>query len=81
MSIQGTVRSDGVPLAGAVVGTNLDGSTAVTDASGSFFLLTGTKASVRSYPYTIRVNRGGNVQSFGPWVWGDQPRNQVFDLE
>lgn len=81
VSIQGTVRSDGVPLAGAVVGTNLDGSTAVTDASGGFFLLTGTKASVRSYPYTIRVNRGGNVQSFGPWVWGDQPRNQVFDLE
>lgn len=80
VSIQGTVESGGVPVVGAVVGTSLDGQTAVTDASGSFFLLTGTAADMGSFPYTIRVTYGGNTESFGPGIWGSQPRDQFFEL-
>lgn len=80
VSIQGTVRRNGVPVAGAVVGTSLDGRTAVSDSLGRFFLITETAALMSSTPYTIHVTYGGNTLSFGPGVWGDQPRDQVFTL-
>ncbi len=30
--------------------------------------------------YTITVTSGGTPKNFGPWTWGDQPRNQTFEM-
>ena len=84
VAIQGTVwtnSSHSTPVAGAVVGTDLDGRTAVTDAAGRFFLETDTPANYAATPYTITVTSGSQAKSFGPGVWGDQPRGQQFDLQ
>lgn len=85
ITIQGTVWSDGsrtTPVAGATVGTDLDARTTVTDAAGRFFLETDTPTSEGSgaQDYTITVSKG--AQS-GSWqnVWGDQPREQHFELD
>ena len=84
VTIQGTVWTNSLhttPVAGAIVGTNLDGRTTVTDAAGKFFLETDTPAHFSSTPYTIIITRDGAPRSFGPGVWGDQPREQDFALE
>ena len=84
VTIQGTVWTDSAhatPLAGATVGTNLDGRTALTDGSGRFFLETDTKANYAATPYTITVTSGGQTKNFGPFTWGDQPREQHFNLD
>lgn len=83
ISIQGTVWADdshSTPVAGAVVGTSLDGQTTVTDAQGRFFLVTDTPSQGGMADYTITITSGALPRNYGPWNWGDQPRNQVFEL-
>lgn len=83
VSIQGTVWTDHsrtTPVAGAAVDTDLDGSSTTTDAAGRFFLETDTRGDFGSTPYTIRVTVGAQTTSFGPWTWGQQPRQQQFEL-
>lgn len=85
ITIQGTVWSNGsrtTPVAGAVVGTDLDARTAVTDAAGRFFLETDTPTNDDSggQAYTITVTTGSGTTGFGPRIWGDQPREQHFEL-
>jgi hypothetical protein len=84
VSIQGTVWTNNTrttPVAGATVGTNLDGRTTTTDAQGRFFLITDTPSMGGASNYTIRVTSGAQTKNFGPWAWGDQPRNQVFEMQ
>ena len=69
------------PVAGAVVGTSLDGQTTLTDAQGRFFLVTDTPAQNGGALYAITVSAGPQNRSFGPGNWGDQPRNQVFGMD
>ena len=69
MSIQGTVwtnSSHTTPVAGAVVGTSLDGQTTVTDAQGRFFLITGTPSQNGTASYTIHITIGALTRNFGP---------------
>ena len=83
VSIQGTVWANGshtTPVAGAVVGTTLDGQTAITDTNGRFFLETDTESSGGSANYTIMVSGTSGSRSFGPWNWGDQPREQNLEM-
>ena len=68
------------PIQGAVVGTSLDSSKAITDASGSFQLRTNTPAHYSNTPYTIVINAAGYQTGGGTWTWGDHPINQVFCL-
>ena len=84
VTIQGTVWTNSLrstPVAGATVGTSLDGRTTITDAAGKFFLETDTTGDFSSTPYTIIVTSGGAPKSFGPFPWGEQPREQNFELE
>lgn len=83
VAIQGTVWTNNThttPVSGAVVGTSLDGRTIVTDSAGRFFLETDTKSNYGSTPYTITVTSGLTTRNFGPWTWGDQPRDQTFEM-
>lgn len=83
VTIQGTVWTNSsrtTPVAGAVVGTTLDGRTVVTDTTGRFFLETDTLSNYGSTPYTVTVASGAQSKSFGPWTWGDQPREAVFEM-
>jgi hypothetical protein len=82
VTIQGTVWSDNThttPVSGAVVGTDLDTQTTVTDNSGCFFLETDTPTIGMSL-YTITVTTGETHKDFGPWSWGDQPREQSYEM-
>ena len=82
ITIQGTVWTDNsqtTPVVGAVVGTDLDGQTTVTDESGSFFLETDTPGAGGWLEYTITVTSGRTIKNF-VWVWGDQPRDQTFKM-
>lgn len=84
ITIQGTVWTDNshtTPVAGAVVGTSLDGQTTVTDVQGRFFLVTDTPSQGGVASYTITITSGALPRNFGPWIWGDQPREQVFELD
>jgi len=77
-SIQGTVWTDqtqSTPVAGAMVGTSMDGQTIITDNNGSFFLETDTPNG--SGVYTVSVTNGATQQDFGPFT-GDQPREQNY---
>lgn len=76
VSIEGTVVNANGPVAGAVVGTSLDGETATTDANGHFFLQTNTAANYSSTAYTITINNAFSQS----WVWGDHPMGQYFRL-
>lgn len=81
VSIGGTVWTDDTktePVAGAVVGTSLDGQTTITDTNGNFFLQTDTSGDYSSKPYTITIKIGSNTTSLGPHSWGDHPVNQDF---
>lgn len=82
VTIQGTVWANSahtIPAIGAVVGTSLDGRTTVTDSAGRFFLETDTQSSGNA-TYTIKVVWNALSKDFGPWLWGDQPREQQFDM-
>lgn len=84
VTIQGTVWANSLrstPVAGATVGTSLDGRTTVTDALGRFFLETDTPADFSATPYSIIVTNAAIPKFFGPGIWGDQPREQHFELE
>lgn len=84
VTIQGTVwtsPSRTVPAAGAVVGTSLDARTAVTDSQGRFFLEMVTPGADGSRQYTIQITAGAVSKAFGPWNWGDQPREQHFEMQ
>lgn len=84
ITIQGTVWTDNThttPVSGAVMGTSLDGRTTVTDSSGRFFLETDTKSNSGSSQYTITATSGLTNKDFGPWTWGDQPRDQTFEMD
>jgi hypothetical protein len=79
--IQGTVLTNlSAPLVGAVVSTDLDSQTTVTDEFGRFFLETDTPATDGQSSYTISVTKGALHKDFGPGVWGDQPRDQTFEM-
>ncbi len=81
VSLQGTVRnsSNSNPIAGAIVTTSLDGSQAVTDSNGNFFLQTGTIRSGMDQNYTVNVNKAGFNNYSQNANWGDRPRNlQIF---
>jgi len=83
VTIQGTVwtnSSHTTPAAAAVVGTSLDGRTTVADAQGRFFLVTDTPSQGGTTNYDIIITSGAQTKHFGPWNWGDQPRNQVFNM-
>ena len=81
VAIQGHVISPtGAPIAGAVVGTSLDGATAVTAADGSFFLITQTQNNNGSLVYTITVTKQGYQTYSSSGSWGDEPRNQTISL-
>lgn len=80
IAIQGTEWTNFMrttPVAGALVSTSLDGQSTVTDAQGAFFLVTDTPAQGGTANYTIQVNS----HAFGPYQWGDQPREQEFIVE
>lgn len=82
VSIQGTVWSNAsrlVPVAGAVVGTSLDGRSTVTDEAGRFFLETDADSWRTPGGYTITVNSAGRTWSF-PGTWGSMPRDQNLEL-
>jgi hypothetical protein len=82
ITIQGTVWTDSsrtTPVVGAVVGTDLDGQKTVTDESGSFFLETDSPGAGGWLEYTITVTSGRTIRNF-VWVWGDQPRDQTFEM-
>jgi hypothetical protein len=68
-------------MAEAVVSTGLDGQTTVTDGSGRFFLETDTPDVGGWLEYTITVTNGRTHKDFGPWAWGDQPRDQTFEMD
>jgi len=79
VAIQGRVMSSinpGQPVAGAIVGTSLDGRVAVTGPLGGFFLETDTRAYFAAEPYSITVTVGSQSKTYGPLLWGDQPRGQ-----
>lgn len=83
ITIQGTVWTDAshtTPVAGATVSTDLDGRTIVTDAAGGFFLETDTRSNFGWSQYTITVTNGGQAKAFGPHYWGDQPREQTYEM-
>ncbi len=80
IAIQGTVYAYSTPVAGAVVSTSLDAQTAITDSSGRFFLETDTPSYGGMNSYTITVISGETHKDFGPWQWGDQPREQTFEM-
>lgn len=83
ISIQGTVwtnTSRSTPAAGATVGTSLDGRTTTTDLQGRFFLITDTPSQNGMANYTITITHGAQTNQLGPWHWGDQPREQVFEM-
>ncbi len=83
ISIQGAVWTDAThttPVAGATVGTGLDGRTTLTDAQGRFFLITDTPSMGGFTDYTITITSGPQTKDFGPWNWGDRPREQVFEM-
>lgn len=86
VTIQGRVWADAahtIPAIGATISTNLDSHTTMTDSSGRFFLETDTTGDgAYSYtPYTIHISFESRTKNFGPTSWGDQPRNQVFDMQ
>ncbi|MFU8848287.1 MAG: hypothetical protein ACNA77_06170 [Opitutales bacterium] len=84
ISIQGTVWMDfarTVPVAGAIVGTSLDGQSVQTDIKGTFFLITDTPAQNGEASYNVEIINGSQSRIFGPHQWGDQPRQQEFILE
>jgi len=82
VSLQGTVRnsSNSNPIAGAIVTTSLDGSQAVTDSNGNFFLQTGTIRSGMDQNYTVNVNKAGFNTFSQNSNWGDRPRNLNISL-
>ena len=83
LAIQGIVWTDdthSAVVAGAVVSTNLDGQTVVTDSQGKFFLETDTPAEgYDSTPFSISIQNGTVTKTYPPQVWGSQPRG--LDLE
>jgi hypothetical protein len=84
ITIQGTIWADSsqrIPAVGAVVGTDLDGQTTVTDGSGRFFLETDTPGAGGWLEYTIIVTTGMTSKEFGPRLWGDQPRQENLGME
>lgn len=82
VSLQGTVRnsSNSNPIAGAIVTTSLDGSQAVTDSNGNFFLQTGTIRSGMDQNYTVNVSKAGFNNYSQNANWGDRPRNLNISL-
>jgi hypothetical protein len=83
IAIQGHVLTQGTsaPIAGAVVGTSLDGATAVTDSGGSFFLITQTPSTGNgTLVYTITVTKSGYQTYSSSGSWGDEPRGQTILL-
>ncbi|MBI4844423.1 MAG: InlB B-repeat-containing protein, partial [Nitrospirae bacterium] len=68
------------PISGAVIGTNLDGQTATTNANGYFFLQTDTVANYSSTPYTVNIDAFGYNSFSLNQVWGDHPTDQTFYL-
>lgn len=83
VSIQGTVWTDSshtTPLAGAQVGTSLDGQVTQTDENGRFFLETETIHTGVGLSYSIGINKGRLVRTYGPYEWGHHPRNQIFEM-
>ena len=71
--------SNGTPVQGATVKTSLDDSTAVTDASGYFDLVTTTARNYATTPYTVYITSSqGNLEK--TLVWGDTATGQVFQL-
>ena len=84
VAIQGTVWTNSArtqTVAGAVVGTSLDGRTTVTDAAGRFFLETDTPSNYGDGPYQIKVTGDSLTKDFGPSPWGNQPRQQNFEMQ
>ena len=65
VSIEGTVISEigATPIAGAVIGTSIDGQTATTDGSGSFRLETVATGDWCCTPYTITVTASRNLST------------------
>lgn len=82
ISIQGTVRDSEThaPLAGALVTTSLDGTSAVSDGNGSFFLQTQTPVGDGNTHYTIMASKSGYQSSIAPGNWGGHPSGLVIDL-
>ncbi len=82
VAIHGTVTSQGtgLPIAGAVVSTSLDGRTTTTDSSGQFFLQTMTLANYSNTPYQVTITKSGFQNYSQNHTWGDQPRNLFFQL-
>jgi hypothetical protein len=71
---------NGPPIAGATGSTSLDSTTATTDGSGHFRLVTTTPISDASQTYTLTIRAAG-CQTFNvTHRWGNQATNQVFTL-
>ncbi|MCX6866377.1 MAG: Ig-like domain-containing domain [Verrucomicrobia bacterium] len=81
-SVQGTVTRQGTnePVAGATVGTSLDGATTTTGPDGSFFLQTHTGMSNWSQPYAIHVQAAGFNSYSQNQSWGTQARGVQIHL-
>ena len=82
VSIEGTVISEigATPIAGAVIGTSIDGQTATTDGSGSFRLETVATGDWCCTPYTITVTASGFVTFSQSDVWGQHPLGHEYSL-
>ena len=82
VTIEGHVFSTqgNAPVAGAVVGTSLDGQTTTTDANGRFFLVTTTGVGYGSTPYRITVTKAGYQPFDQQNTWGDHPAGQELHI-
>jgi hypothetical protein len=67
------------PISGAVIGTSLDGQTAVTDGTGYFELKSGARPdSCEMYTITIHATGYANYAITRPW--GLHATDQLFGL-
>ena len=82
VSIEGTVISEigATPIAGAVIGTSIDGQTAMTDGTGSFRLETVATGDWCCTPYTITVSATGFATFSQSDVWGQNPVGHEYSL-
>ena len=82
VSIEGTVISTigTTPIAGAVIGTSIDGQTATTDGTGSFRLETVATGDWCCTPYTITVSATGFETFSQSDVWGQHPVGHEYFL-
>lgn len=82
VTIEGTIYIKGTttPLKGALVGTSLDATTVLTDASGHFLLKTGVAATGSTTPYTLKISATDYLTLSLSNISGDHLSGQTYYL-